>query len=189
MATGAGVLPGLPSILALKKRSFNFIAVDGPHEASIEGNGLIRLKMKNVEEYDSHTTFHVVDTGSPHLVKDVQDLISYNVYEEGKAVQSSKEYMEAGINVNFVQLLDDSMLYVRTFERGVEDETLSCGTGVTAAALVHAHNQRGFNQVKIKTNGGILYVEFNKTGDRSFENIWLIGPAVKVFEGLVEITQ
>jgi len=173
----------------LRKRNFNFIAVDGPHEASIELNGLIRLKMKDVAGYESHTMFDVVDTGSPHVVKDVQDMTGYNVYEEGKAIRNSKKYMEAGINVNFVQVLDESMLYVRTFERGVEDETLSCGTGVTAAALVHAHNERGFNHVEIKTNGGRIFVEFDKTGDRSFENIWLIGPVEKVFEGLIEIPQ
>jgi diaminopimelate epimerase len=171
----------------LRKRSFNFIAVDGPHEASIELNGLIRLKMKNVAGYESHTMFDVVDTGSPHVVKDVQDLTGYDVYTEGKAIRNSKKYAEAGINVNFVQVLDKSMLYVRTFERGVEDETLSCGTGVTAAALVHAHNERGFNHVEIKTNGGRIYVEFEKTGDRSFENIWLIGPVEKVFEGTIAI--
>lgn len=171
----------------LRKQNFNFIAVDGPHEASIEPNGLIRLKMKDVTGYESHTMYDVVDTGSPHVVKDVQDLKGYDVYTEGKAIRNSKKFIEAGINVNFVQVLDESVLYVRTFERGVEDETLSCGTGVTAAALVHAHNERGFNHVEIKTNGGRIFVEFDKTGDRSFENIWLIGPAEKVFEGTIEI--
>ena len=95
--------------------------------------------------------------------------------------------LKEGINVNFVESLDEDKIYVRTYERGVEDETLSCGTGVTAAALMSAHNENGFNTVNVKTPGGNLSVEFNKVDDENFTDIWLCGPAVFVFKGEIEI--
>lgn len=95
--------------------------------------------------------------------------------------------MPDGINVNFVEGLGEDSIFVRTYERGVEDETLSCGTGVTAAALMSAHNPRGFNKVDVRTPGGRLSVEFNKLSDTEFENIWLCGPAEFVFSGEIEI--
>ena len=105
----------------------------------------------------------------------------------GRLIRYSKEYEEQGINVNFVETLDDDTIYVRTYERGVEDETLSCGTGITASALVYAHNDNGFNRVEVKTLGGSLNVEFDKMDDEHFENIWLNGPANFVFKGEIEI--
>jgi len=86
-----------------------------------------------------------------------------------------------------VETVDDDAIFVRTYERGVEDETLSCGTGVTAAALMSAHNENGFNTVNVKTKGGNLSVQFDKIDDKHFENIWLCGPAVFVFKGELEI--
>lgn len=164
---------------------YRFIATDGPHEASIEMEGTIRLKMKDVAGIESHTTFDLLDTGSPHVVKQVSDVANFDVLNEGRAIRNSEAFREKGVNVNFVETLDDDRIYVRTYERGVEDETYSCGTGVTACALVNAHNERGFNHVDVETNGGRLYVEYEKTGESSFENIWLAGPAVKVFEGTI----
>ena len=171
--------------IGIVKNDFHFIAVDGPHDAAMEMNGNIRLKMKDVPSIESHTTFDFLNTGSPHVVKQVGELSSYDVTTQGKAIRNSAKYKQDGVNVNFVQVLNESRIYVRTYERGVEDETYSCGTGVTASALVHAHNERGFNHVEVETNGGRLYVEYDRTGDTSFENIWLAGPAVKVFEGAV----
>ena len=95
-------------------------------------------------------------------------------------------FAEQGINVNFVQQMH-GYLQVRTYERGVEDETFSCGTGVTACALVFAHNERGFNRIEIKTKGGHLAVEFDKTDDNSFSNIWLCGPALQVYQGHIAL--
>ena len=92
-----------------------------------------------------------------------------------------------GINVNFVESDEDEYISVRTYERGVENETLSCGTGVTASALVYAHNDNGFNRVEVKTPGGNLAVEFEKVNDNLFENIWLCGPAGFVFKGEAEV--
>jgi diaminopimelate epimerase len=89
--------------------------------------------------------------------------------------------------VNFVEQVTDDKIIVRTYERGVEDETYSCGTGVTAAALVYYHNENGFNDVEVKTLGGTLSVEFDRLGEENYVNIWLCGPAEKVFEGNVEV--
>ncbi len=169
--------------IGIKKTAYHFIAIDGPHDASIEMNGSIRLKMKDVSKIESHTTFDFLDTGSPHVVKLVPELSDYEVVNEGRTIRYSATYKTEGVNVNFVQRIDDSSLYVRTYERGVEDETLSCGTGVTAAALANAHNERGYNHIKVKTNGGRLFVEFERTGETNFEEIWLAGPAVHVFTG------
>lgn len=169
----------------IHKEAYHFLAIDGPHDATIELNGYIRLKMKDVDMVENHTTFDFLDTGSPHVVKPVQEISKFEVVEEGRLIRYGKKYKEQGVNVNFVERTGNSGIYVRTYERGVEDETFSCGTGVTASALVHAHNERGFNHVQVETLGGKLYVEFEKTGETSFENIWLAGPAVKVFEGTV----
>ncbi len=162
---------------------YRFIAVDGPHEASIEMDGTVRLKMKDVDTIEPHTTFDFLDTGSPHVVKHISSIESFDVFNEGRAIRNSSSFKENGVNVNFVEVLEDDRIYVRTYERGVEDETYSCGTGVTASALVNAHNERGFNHVEVETNGGKLYVEFEKTGETSFQNIWLAGPAARVFSG------
>lgn len=111
-----------------------------------------------------------------------------DVFKKGSEIRHSKEFEEEGINVNFVEQLPEAdKIIVRTYERGVEDETYSCGTGVTAAALVCYHNENGFNDVEVKTLGGMLSVEFDRIDDNKYENIWLCGPAEKVYEGTVQI--
>jgi diaminopimelate epimerase len=169
------------------KTKYLFSAVDGDHHAEIEQDGTVRLKMKDVKQVEKHITHFILNTGSPHFVKPSVDINSINVVEAGKAIRYSKEFEKEGINVNFVELEDTDAIHVRTYERGVEDETYSCGTGVTAAALVFAHNDNGFNRVKVRTPGGHLSVEFDKISDQHFENIWLCGPADFVFKGEIEI--
>ncbi len=172
--------------MGIHKNLYHFVAVDGPHEASQGDNGWINLKMKDVKRIEDHHGDAVLDTGSPHFVKTVGDVMKLNIYEEGREIRYSKEFAEKGINVNFVESTDKGII-VRTYERGVEDETYSCGTGVTASALVFAHNDNGFNRVEVQTKGGNLAVEFDKTGEESFENIWLCGPADFVFKGEVTL--
>jgi diaminopimelate epimerase len=110
-----------------------------------------------------------------------------DVYKKGREIRNSPEFKKEGINVNFVEQLSDvDRIIVRTYERGVEDETFSCGTGVTAAALVCHHNDNGFNRVEVQTLGGELSVEYDKIGD-SFKDVWLNGPAEKVFRGTITI--
>jgi diaminopimelate epimerase len=174
--------------LGIHREKYKFLAVDGTHEAEIDMDGIISLKMKDVKTIKKFHNDFILDTGSPHYVKLVPDVMNVDVYKKGYEIRHSKEFMEEGINVNFVQQTDEAdKIIVRTYERGVEDETLSCGTGVTAAALVCYHNENGFNEVEIKTPGGNLTVEFDRVDDDSFENIWLCGPAEKVFEGIFEI--
>ena len=106
---------------------------------------------------------------------------------EGRKIRNSKEFAAKGINVNFVEKLSEDQIYVRTYERGVEDETLSCGTGITASALIAAHNENGFNRVEVRTKGGDLSVEFEKISETEFKNIWLSGPATFVFCGEIDL--
>ena len=167
--------------------TYSFIASDGKHEGEIDNDGIIRLKMKDVEKVQESNAFTVLNTGSPHYIKFVDDVSKVDVAVTGRDIRNSNIYKEDGINVNFVQTLDDDHIFVRTYERGVEDETYSCGTGVTAAALVSAHNYRGFNRVGVKTIGGSLSVEFNKTSDTTFDNIWLCGPATFVYKGEIKL--
>jgi diaminopimelate epimerase len=140
--------------------------------------------VKNIKEY--HGDF-ILDTGSPHYVKMVTDVNNFQVYQKGHDIRNSNNFAKDGINVNFVEQNDDDEITVRTYERGVENETLSCGTGVTASALVCYHNEIGFNNVTVNTPGGKLTVEFDRMDDDSYNNIWLCGPAEKVFEGFISI--
>lgn len=174
--------------LGIHREIYKFLASDGVHEAEIDTDGIVSLKMKDVKSIKKFHNDFLLDTGSPHYVKLVSDVMNLDVFKKGSEIRRSKEFEEEGINVNFVeQLSEPDKILVRTFERGVEDETLSCGTGVTAAALVSYHNENGFNEVEVKTLGGLLTVEFDRVDDNRFVNIWLCGPAEKVFEGTIDI--
>lgn len=171
----------------IHKSKYHFIATDGEHEAEIDTSGIVCLKMKDVNKVKYHASHAILNTGSPHFVKFAPDVENIDVVESGRGIRYSDDFEKEGINVNFVETLSEDKIFVRTYERGVEDETLSCGTGVTAAALLSAHNDNGFNTVSVKTPGGNLRVEFNKVDDEHFSNIWLCGPAILVFKGEVEI--
>ncbi|HSB94102.1 MAG TPA: diaminopimelate epimerase [Flavitalea sp.] len=172
--------------LGIRKPEYTFNAVDGVHEAEIDPDGTVSLKMKDVDNVEVVHGDFVMNTGSPHYVKLVRDVMSTDVVKRGQEIRNSEDFEKDGINVNFVQQEDDDLLYVRTYERGVEDETLSCGTGVTAAAIALYHNENGYNNVRVKTRGGILSVEYDKIDDR-YENVWLTGPADQVFTGTVKL--
>ena len=185
---GGRCLVKFASDIGLRKIEYTFLAVDGPHHATFDEHGWVQLKMKDVSKVEEHLGNVRLDTGSPHYVKFITGIHHYNVFDEGRKIRYSKEFKDKGINVNFVEISDDEdKIYVRTYERGVENETLSCGTGVTASALVCAHNHQGFNRVEVQTPGGDLAVEFNKTGEQQFEDIWLCGPAARVFAGEIEV--
>lgn len=173
--------------LGIIKDKAHFIASDGGHVAEMNAN-IVALKMNDVHSIESHAGYYFANTGSPHVVKWVDDIEHCKVFEEGRKIRLSEPYnSHGGTNVNFIQLKDER-LFVRTYERGVEDETLACGTGVTAAALVAASLGRSTagNECSIHTLGGALSVSFEKEQD-AYTNIWLKGPAAFVFEGEIEV--
>jgi diaminopimelate epimerase len=173
--------------MGIHKSTYHFIAIDGEHFADIGIDHAIRLQMQNVTKVEEHSTYAILNTGSPHFIKFATNVKDIDVVETGREIRYSNAFKEQGINVNFVESVDEDSIFVRTYERGVEDETMSCGTGVTAAALVSAHNEKGFNRVEVQTPGGHLSVEFEKNDDNNFENIWLCGPAEFVYKGEIEV--
>ena len=181
---GGRCLVAFAFFLDIFEEKCTFNAVDGLHEAEIN-NGIIKLKMIDVENISNDGEDFVLNTGSPHYVQYIEDLEKFNVFAKGQEIRNSENYFQEGINVNFVEQISDNQIFVRTFERGVEDETYSCGTGVTASALTFLE-KNNLLSVDIKTLGGNLKVYAEKDG-HSFKNIWLEGPAKQVFKGKIEI--
>lgn len=161
-----------------------FDAIDGLHKAEIK-NGIVKLKMIDVIDINTDGQDFVMNTGSPHYVKYVEMLNNYNVFKNGNEIRNSPTYKAEGINVNFVEALSDKEIFVRTYERGVEDETYSCGTGVTASALTFM-DKNNQTSVAVKVLGGKLKVYAEKNG-AGFSDIWLEGPASQVFSGTISI--
>ena len=168
------------------KEQYFFIAIDGPHEATIEKNGWIHLKMSDVNAVEVGDHFFVTNTGSPHYVQMVNDVENFDVVTAGKAIRYNDRFKEEGVNVNFIEFHDDH-LFVRTYERGVENETYSCGTGVTASAITSHLNKLGEHHVSIKTMGGALAVSFNNLGGGHFNQIWLQGPGTFVYAASIKL--
>jgi diaminopimelate epimerase len=163
-----------------------FVAYDGSHTAEVLKTAGIKLQMNPVNEVKELGNDFFIDTGSPHYIRFVDDLSNFPVYDEGKRIRYSSAFEPGGTNVNFAEILSDNTVFVRTYERGVENETLSCGTGVTAVAL--AASRKGLTSpVSIKTRGGNLSVEFVSGQPGMFTQIYLIGPAKMVFEGDLEL--
>ncbi|HEX8562586.1 MAG TPA: diaminopimelate epimerase [Flavobacterium sp.] len=165
----------------------NFIATDGPHFATINDKGAVALQMKDVDEVAISDNHIFVDTGSPHHIEFRSDLRNVDIKEQGAAIRYSALYGQSGSNINFVQQDSPDTFSVRTYERGVEDETLSCGTGVTAVAIaMNAINKTSADVVTLNVEGGKLEVSFSKDG-QTYTNVFLKGPAVFVFEGKIAI--
>jgi len=162
-----------------------FKAIDGTHKA-ISEKRIIRLQMNNVKETVIIRDNYFINTGSPHYMIFNPNIDKIDVYTEGKKIRLSDDFAPGGTNVNFVEV-QESGIYVRTFERGVEDETLACGTGVTASAIATVLSGKSDkNSVDVRTRGGNLNVEFNINGSE-VTDIWLSGPATFVFKGEIEI--
>jgi diaminopimelate epimerase len=168
--------------IILEKASF--MAVDGIHESIMDPYGNVQLKMNDVEAVEKMDDAYILNTGSPHYVifKPIQ--IEKEIIKAAHAIRYGPGFEEEGVNVNFVGIHDDTEIFVRTYERGVEDETLSCGTGVVAAAIAtFLYQSKGRVEYNIVTRGGNLSVRFEARNDH-FENIWLSGGAQFVFSGL-----
>jgi diaminopimelate epimerase len=176
----------MASTLGMINGHATFNAYDGIHNANLLPNNIVRLKMNDVTEVAKSDKGLFINTGSPHFIQTVNNAKDFAVVTEGRKIRYSDLFKPAGTNANFVELLSNNTIFVRTYERGVEDETLSCGTGVTAAAI--ASKFQGYHSpVSIKTLGGELSVEYKSSQDGSFTDVYLIGPAKKVFEGTLEL--
>ena len=161
-----------------------FEAIDGLHHASIEGD-IVKLQMLDVDTIEKHDNHVYLNTGSPHHVQFEEHISDFDIKSKGAEIRYGAPYNEAGSNVNFVKKVNDDTFTVRTYERGVEDETLSCGTGVTAVAIaMHAIKETVDNLITLNVQGGELKVSFDEDNG-AYKNVWLVGPAKFVFKGTV----
>lgn len=182
---GGRCITAFANFLGIIDSEASFTAIDGRHDAKIKEE-TVYLKMQDVESVDSFETHLFLDTGSPHHVQMSPNLKNLDVKLFGAKIRYGSPYGENGSNVNFVEAVSDDIFGVRTYERGVEDETLSCGTGVTAVALAMHHSGKSrSNSISLQTQGGELRVEFEPTNG-GYKDIWLIGPAVQVFKGYLK---
>lgn len=184
---GGRCLVAFAKSLNVIQNDTDFIATDGPHHASIFENGTVSLGMKDVDFVKIESDYVFLNTGSPHHVTMVDDLENYDVKSVGAQIRYSDLYGKPGTNVNFVKQLSDNHFALRTYERGVEDETLSCGTGATAAAIaMHAIGKTSAHHIYLDVEGGKLEVSFVKEGNK-YTNVYLKGPATFVFEGEIDL--
>lgn len=185
---GGRCITAFAKLLGIIENKAKFLAVDGPHEAVIDENAIVSLRMQDVKSVEAGEDYFYMNTGSPHYVKFAANIENFDVVAEGRKIRNNERFKEEGTNVNFIEKQDDA-LFVRTYERGVEDETYSCGTGVTAAALAAGIKgiSTGKNNCLVKTRGGNLEVSFEKVLEQNFYNIWLKGPAVMVFKGTIDL--
>jgi len=168
--------------LGICSKDTRFEAVDGLHHAQIAENGLVSLHMLDVDTISLFENHAFLDTGSPHHVELVEDVANFPVVATGRSLRNNT-YGAAGSNINFVTQLNDHTFQIRTYERGVEDETLACGTGATAVAIaMHALKKTAKNTVELPVKGGHLSVSFTETNG-TYSNIYLTGPAAPVFKG------
>ena len=162
------------------------MAVDGPHEARLK-NTIIDLKMQSVSEIHSASDYVTLNTGSPHYVAFKSEIDALDMKKEGSQIRNSSFFKDEGINVNFVSKLRQNTFGIRTYERGVEDETLSCGTGATAAAIaMHFMKKSSSDNIVLETKGGALHVSFHYA-DGVYSNVWLSGAANFVFQGVFSL--
>lgn len=176
--------------LGVIKDSTTFNSPDGLHYATITGNGptlTVNLKLNDVEDVNIGNGYYFLNTGSPHYVEFIEHFEGFDVVGEGKRIRHSQLFAPHGTNVNFAEIRGNQLL-IGTFERGVEDETLACGTGSTATAIaasIHTNSNQKKHEYKIKAKGGNLKVSFEKAGVGKYHYIWLEGPATFVFEGRI----
>lgn len=177
---GGRCIVAFAKLLKIIDKKAKFVAVDGVHEAEID-NDIVSLKMSDVQQVEKGSDYFYLNTGSPHYVKFVDELESFSIVEEARKIRYNDRFKEKGTNVNYVSA-KNADIKVRTYERGVEDETLSCGTGVTACAIAAFLKYGTKKDWQIEVEGGKLEVKF-ESNENGFTNIWLIGPTELVFEG------
>jgi diaminopimelate epimerase len=184
---GGRCLVAFAKKLQIIEDSTTFIATDGLHHATVGDDGLVSLQMIDVSSLERKEEYTFLNTGSPHHVQLVEDLEHYNVKEKGAEIRYGLLYGKEGSNINFVKKIDEATFSLRTYERGVEDETLACGTGATAVAIaMNATGQTNATALNLIVEGGTLSVSFD-VNNGAFTNVFLKGPAKFVFSGIVEI--
>ena len=184
---GGRCLVAFAKRLTVIENNCSFIATDGLHHATIDDRGLVSLQMIDVSAVKIAEDYVFLNTGSPHHVQLVEDLENYNIKENGAAIRYGELYGKSGSNVNFVKQINSDTFSLRTYERGVEDETLSCGTGATAVAIaMYATGKTNSTKINLNVEGGKLEVSFDINNDQ-FTNVFLKGPAEIVFKGEIEI--
>ncbi len=173
--------------LNIIKSSATFMAIDGIHHATVSEENSVSLQMKDVNFVKLEPNYSFLDTGSPHHIEMVSEISTIDVKSKGAAIRYSAIYDPAGTNVNFVEQINEDIFSIRTYERGVEDETLSCGTGATAVAIaMNFSGKTNSNNITINVQGGKLEVSFDKN-DSHYSNVSLKGPATFVFQGKINI--
>ncbi len=183
---GARCIIAFAKKLGIIKTCTNFIAGDGTHEAIIDNTGEIKLKMVDVHKIENKSGNYFVNTGVPHHVIFDNDIAVLNVNKIGREIRYSEEYKIKGTNVNFVQPINNG-IKIRTYERGVENETLACGTGAVASAISYYIKYKPDSQsINVKVLGGKLKVSFVENNNK-FTKVYLTGPAKFVFEGQIDI--
>jgi diaminopimelate epimerase len=186
---GGRCIVAFAAALGMHNGSCRFLGTDGWHEGKILPNGLVRISMKDVDEVNAlEDTALLLHTGSPHYVTFRKDIQSIDVFQEGRSIRNSVPFKAEGINVNFVELLGPGEISIRTYERGVEDETYACGTGVVAAAIASAfRSDIPVDSWAVHAQGGDLKVDFDRHANMHFTNVWLTGPAVPSFSGEISL--
>jgi diaminopimelate epimerase len=187
---GARCTVAFAHALGIRQDHYHFLAPDGPHQASLPRENWAEVEMKSVGSIEAGKGFYFVDTGSPHYVRFVADVNEIDTVQEGRSVRYSERFRSEGTNVNFVAK-NETGLQISTYERGVENETLSCGTGVTAAAITAAQHRNlppGEYRTAVHAKGGELVVRFRKTEEGQYYDIWLCGPAKEVFQGSIALS-
>lgn len=185
---GGRCIVAFAHFLGIISQTTRFMAIDGEHVAEIH-NEMVCLQMIDVNTINVEHSHVYLNTGSPHHVELVTDLDSYPVKELGAEIRYSGLYGDKGSNINFVEPVSENTFKVRTYERGVEDETLSCGTGVTAVAIaVYEMGKTSQDTIELWTPGGMLVVSFEHVGN-TYTQIYLKGPAQQVFEGVIDIVE
>jgi len=171
--------------LGMAKDECSFQTIEGILHAKLE-NDLIEISMPDVKSVEHVGEDYFLHTGSPHYVRFVDNAAGFDVFTNGRNIRNSEKYKNEGVNVDFVESIGNGNIFVRTYERGVENETLSCGTGVTAAAIAYG-SLNGLNKINVKTPGGNLSVSFQPIENNGYCKVYLKGPVKRVFKGEIEL--
>lgn len=186
---GGRCIVSFAKYLRIIETNTTFEAIDGLHTATINDDFIVKLKMNNIDNKTiiQNNNFFLIDSGSPHYIEFIDSFDNIDIIDRGKKIRFDKTISDKGVNVNFVKIIEKDCIFVRTYERGVENETLSCGTGSIASAIAYKISQKSNSKViTVKTLGGNLNV-FSEHENNIYKNIILSGEAKYIFKGKIEL--